>query len=93
MFLFNGFFINGVLTKFSLIMSLKLLTKLSHFITMMFGVALGMALCILYQFKVNLFIESLSPIIMIIIIIGLFLRGYTLIIWKKNDYSSKIFNN
>jgi len=74
-------------------MSLKLLTKLSHFITMMFGVALGMTLCILYQFKVNLFIESLSPIIITIILISSGLRAYTLMIWKKNDYSSKIFND
>ena len=73
-------------------MSLKLLTKLSHFITMMFGIAFGMALCIFYQFKVELNIIELSPIIVIIMIIGSILRIYTLYIWKKNDYNSKLFN-
>ena len=73
-------------------MSLKLLTKLSHFITMMFGIAFGMALCIFYQFKVELNIVELSPIIVIIMIVGSILRIYTLYIWKKNDYNSKLFN-
>ena len=44
-------------------MSLKLLTQLSHFITMIFGIALGMSLCMLYQYQVNLFISDLSPLI------------------------------
>ena len=31
-------------------MTLKILTQLSHFITMLFGIALGMTLTILYQY-------------------------------------------
>ncbi len=73
-------------------MSLKLLTHLSHFITMMFGVALGMTLCVLYQFKVNLFIDNLSPIILTIIFVSSILRAYTLVQWKKHNYESKLFN-
>ena len=74
-------------------MSIKYLTKLSHFITMMFGVALGMALGILYQFKVDLFLENLSSIIIFILVISSVLRAYTIVVWKKNDYGSKIFND
>ena len=41
-------------------MSLKGLTQLSHFITMMFGIALGMTLCLLYQHMVKIIIFDLS---------------------------------
>jgi len=74
-------------------MSLKLLSQLSHFITMMFGVALGMTLCLLYQFKVEIFIDDLLPYIIIIVLVSGFMRLYTLLLWKKNNYSSKIFND
>ena len=54
-------------------MTLKILTQLSHFITMLFGIALGMTLTILYQYVnqgVDLIIMSLySPIIIITLII------------------------
>jgi len=73
-------------------MSLKLLTQLSHFITMMFGIALGMTLCLLYQFKVKVFIDDLIPYILLIILMSGCMRIYTLLLWKKNNYSSKIFN-
>ena len=73
-------------------MSLKFLAKLSHFITMMFGIALGMTICILYQFKVGIFIDSLSPVVVFIIIVSGLLRGYTLFIWKSKDLESKIFD-
>ena len=66
-------------------MTLKLLTQLSHFITMLFGIALGMTLCLLYQYKVRIFIDDLYPIILIIIFIGGCLRAYTLILWKKKQ--------
>ena len=56
-------------------MTLKLLTQLSHFITMLFGIALGMTLCLLYQYKVRIFIDDLYPIILIIIFIGGCLRA------------------
>ena len=68
-------------------MTLKLLTQLSHFITMLFGIALGMTLCLLYQYKVRIFIDDLYPIILIIIFIGGCLRAYTLILRKKNNYT------
>jgi len=74
-------------------MSLKLLSQLSHFITMMFGVALGMTLCLLYQFKVKIFIDDLLPYIIIIVLVSGFMRLYTLLLWKKNNYTSKIFND
>ena len=73
-------------------MSLKFLAQLSHFITMMFGIALGMTICILYQFKVGIFIDSLSPVVVFIIIVSGLLRGYTLFIWKSKDLESKIFD-
>ena len=41
-------------------MSLRGLTQLSHFITMMFGTALGMTLCLLYQHMVKIIIFDLS---------------------------------
>ena len=68
-------------------MTLKLLTQLSHFITMLFGVAFGMTMCLLYQYKVRIFIDDLYPIIILIIFIGGCLRVYTLILWKKNNYT------
>ncbi len=73
-------------------MSLKFLAQLSHFITMMFGIAFGMAICILYQFKVGIFIDRLSPVVVFIIIVSGLLRGYTLFIWKSKDLESKIFD-
>ena len=73
-------------------MSLKFLAQLSHFITMMFGIALGMTICILYQFKVGIFIDRLSPVVVFIIIVSGLLRGYTLFIWKSKDLESKIFD-
>ena len=45
-------------------MSLKALTQLSHFITMMFGIALGMTLCLLYQHMGHFIIFDLSIIIL-----------------------------
>ncbi len=68
-------------------MTLKLLTQLSHFITMLFGIAFGMTMCLLYQYKVRIFIDDLYPIIILIIFIGGCLRVYTLILWKKNNYT------
>ncbi|MBA66050.1 MAG: hypothetical protein CMG55_09650 [Candidatus Marinimicrobia bacterium] len=74
-------------------MSLKLLAQLSHFITMMFGVALGISMCIWYQFKVNFFIDKLTPFIISLVIISGCLRIFTLVIWKKNNYHLKFFDN
>ena len=48
-------------------MSLKRLAQLSHFITMMFGVALGMTFSLLYQHMVKIIITDLSLIILFIV--------------------------
>ena len=70
-------------------MTLKILTQLSHFITMLFGIALGMTLTILYQYVnqgVDLIIMDLYLPIIIITFIGVVLRIITIFIWKNNDY-------
>ncbi len=73
-------------------MSLKLLAQLSHFITMMFGIALGIALCILYQYKIGIFIEDLILFVIFLISLSGGLRIYTLFLWSKYNLDSKIFN-
>ena len=73
-------------------MSLKLLAQLSHFITMMFGIALGIALCILYQYKIAIFIEDLTLIVICLVLLSGGLRVYTLFLWSKYNLDSKIFN-
>ena len=73
-------------------MSFKLLAQLSHFITMMFGIALGIALCILYQYKIAIFIEDLTLIVIFLVLLSGGLRGYTLFLWSKYNLDSKIFN-
>ena len=70
-------------------MTLKILTQLSHFITMLFGIALGMTLTILYQYVnqgVDLIIRDLYLPIIIITFIGVVLRVITIFIWKNKDY-------
>ena len=71
-------------------MSLKRLAKLSHFITMMFGVALGMTLSILYQHMVKIIITDLSLIILFIVFFSIIFRAYTLFIWRKENYNLKL---
>ena len=73
-------------------MSFKLLAQLSHFITMMFGIALGIALCILYQYKIAIFIEDLTLIVICLVLLSGGLRVYTLFLWSKYNLDSKIFN-
>ena len=70
-------------------MSLKRLAQLSHFITMMFGVALGMTFSLLYQHMVKIIITDLSLIILFIVFFSIILRGYTLFIWRKENYNLK----
>ena len=48
-------------------MSLKILIQLSHFVTLMFGIALGVTLCILYQFKIGIFIEDLISVVLLLV--------------------------
>ena len=70
-------------------MTLKIVTQLSHFITMLFGIALGMTLTILYQYVnqgVYLIIMDLYLPIIIITFIGVVLRIITIFIWKNKDY-------
>jgi len=74
-------------------MSLKVLTQLSHFITMMIGIALGMTLCLLYQHMGYIFIFDLSIIILLIIFFSVLLRIYTLVLWKRGNYNLKMFND
>ena len=72
-------------------MSLKLLAQLSHFITMMFGIALGIALCILYQYRIGIFIEDLTLFVIFLVFLCGGLRIYTLFLWNKYNLDSKIF--
>ena len=74
-------------------MSLKGFTQLSHFITMMFGIALGMTLCLLYQHMVKIIIFDLSSIILLIVFFSICLRVYTLYLWEKGNYNHKLFND
>ena len=71
-------------------MSLKRLAQLSHFITMMFGVALGMTLSIFYQHMVKIIITDLSLIILFIVFFSIIFRAYTLFIWRKENYNLKL---
>ena len=73
-------------------MSLKLLAQLSHFITMIFGAALGIALCILYQYKIGIFIDDLTLLVIFLVLISGGLRVYTMFLWSKYKLDSKIFN-
>ena len=73
-------------------MTFKFLAQLSHFITMLFGIALGMTICLLYQYTTKIFIFDLTPFILLIILISSILRVYTMFLWKKNNYDAKIFS-
>ena len=70
-------------------MSLKRLAQLSHFVTMMFGVALGMTFSLLYQHMIKIIITDLSLIILFIVFFSIILRAYTLFIWTKENYNLK----
>lgn len=63
-------------------MTIRGLTLLSHFVSMLFGVAFGMTLCLLYQYQVKIFIFDLSSIIFLIVVFSILLRIYTLKVWK-----------
>jgi len=73
--------------------SFKSLAILSHSITMLFGTALGMTLCITYQHYIGLFLYQLSPYIIFIVVLSIILRIYFLKAWKKMGYNSMFFNN
>ena len=73
-------------------MNLKVLTQLSHFVTLLFGIAFGMSLCLLYQHLVTIFIFDLSPIILLIVLISICLRVYTHYLWKTGNYDIHFFD-
>ena len=66
--------------------SFKILAQLSHFITMLFGIALGLTFSILYQHDYGLFIVELTPAIVLIVLISVGLRAYSIFLWKKGNY-------
>ena len=73
-------------------MTFKVLAQLSHFITMLFGIALGMTICLLYQYTTKIFIFDLTPIILLIVLISSTLRAYTMVLWKRDNYDAKVFD-
>ena len=68
--------------------SFKSLAILSHSITMFFGIALGMTICITYQHYIGLFLYQLLPYIMLIVLMSVILRIYFLIKWKKRGFDN-----
>jgi|TARA_B110000914_G_scaffold3582_1_gene3126 hypothetical protein len=76
-------------------MKFKLLVQLSHGITMLFGVAFGITISLLYQYQIQaqLTLLGLVPLIIIIVLIGCFLRAYTLYFWsREKSIIKEIFN-
>ena len=73
--------------------SFKLLAILSHSITMFFGIALGMTICITYQHYIGLFLYQLLPYIIFIVVVSVMLRVYFIMAWKKMGYNSVLFND
>jgi len=66
--------------------SFKRFAQLSHFITMMFGIALGITICMLYQHFFAIFVVGLTPLVLLIIATSVCLRVYTLLLWRKKNY-------
>ena len=73
--------------------SFKSLAILSHSITMFFGIALGMTICITYQHYIGLFLYTLLPYIIFIVVISSLLRVYFILAWKKMGYDSILFKD
>ena len=73
--------------------SFKSLAILSHSITMCFGIALGMTICITYQHYLGLFLYKLLPYIVSIVVISIILRVYFILAWKKMGYNSILFDD
>ena len=73
--------------------SFKSLAILSHSITMFFGIALGMTICITYQHYIGLFLYQLLPYIIFIVVISIILRVYFIIAWKKMGFNSILLND
>ena len=75
------------------ISSFKSLGILSHSITMFFGIALGMTICIAYQHYISLFLYKLLPYIIFIVVISIIARVYFISAWKKMGYDSILFDD
>ena len=73
--------------------SFKSLAIFSHSITMFFGIALGMTICITYQHYMGLFLYNLLPYIIFIVVISIILRVYFILAWKKMGYNSILFDD
>ena len=73
--------------------SFKSLAILSHSITMFFGIALGMTICITYQHYIGLFLYKLLPYIIFIVVVSIILRAYFILAWKKMGYNSILFDD
>ena len=71
----------------------KSLAILSHSITMFFGIALGMTICITYQHFIGLFLYKLLPHIIFILVTSIILRIYFILAWKKMGYNSILFDD
>ena len=72
--------------------SFKRFAQLSHFITMMFGIALGITICMLYQHFFAIFIVGLTPLVISIVVLSVCLRLYTISVWRKKDYHMNLKN-
>ena len=72
--------------KIQISKSFKRFAQLSHFISMIFGIALGITICMLYQHFFAIFIIGLTPLVVLIVILGVCLRLLTILLWRKNNY-------
>lgn len=70
-------------------MNLKMLTQLSHFITLLFGISFGMTIAIYVEYLVNnaiVAISILTWLIILIMILAIALRIVSIYFWKKNKH-------
>ena len=68
-------------------MNLKILTQLSHFITLLFGISFGMTMAIYIEHSVNnaiIAISTLTYSIILIMFLAIALRIVSIYLWKKN---------
>ena len=72
--------------KIQISKSFKRFAQLSHFISMIFGIALGITICMLYQHFFAIFIIGLTPLVVLIVILGVCLRLFIILFWRKNKY-------
>ena len=74
-------------------MNLKMLTQLSHFITLLFGISFGMTIAIYVEYLVNnaiVAISILTWLIILIMILAIALRIVSIYLWKKNKHRKLI---